>query len=402
MNTRALRTIFLIWLAWSVIVIGYVQVAQRRYEPDRPDRSLVWTGEWTNRNSQRGKDYLLDPFMNTQVSWDSEYYLSVATVGYDDPEIALVRTEDGDFSTSYAFFPFYPMVMKVVRLPFTLLGMTPIGASVAAGILVSLVGTLIGMIALYDIVREELGEEGGLRTIFYMLIFPTSMFFAVVYTEGLFVALAFGSLALMRRKHFMWAAVLAALATWTRSVGAALVLPLLIAWVLEFRRAEDKRSLWFRLPVLFLPVIAYGLWRLAYGMQFDAVEEAWFGNSLLNLQGTLDAWAMMFERARENPQTSVVVGLQVVTIALTLFSCFAALRRYPEVAAFSLAALLIPLTAGGTSAQSTIRYLIVVPALWIVLGRWGRNTVFDRGWTLASILLLGMQAYLFSFDLWVA
>ncbi len=405
MHTRPLRTIFLIWLAWSLALIGYMQLVQLRYEPDRPDTSLQWTGDWTNRNSQRGKPYLLEPFLNTQVSWDSEFYLSVATVGYDDPEVALVETPRGDYSMSYAFFPLYPLTIKVVRLPFTLLGMTPIAASVAAGVLVSLLGTLVGMIALYDIVREELGEDGGLRTVFYLLIFPTSMFFAVVYTEGLFIGLAFGSLALMRRKQFVWAAVLAALATWTRSIGAVLVLPMLIAWVLAYRKVDvplDKRRLLFQLPVLALPVIAYGLWRLAYGVQFDAVEEFWFGNRLLDIPLTLEFWAGILERARVNGQTAVVVGLEIAATILSLLSIVLCFRRYPELAVFGFLALLIPFTAGGTSTQSTLRYVLVVPTLFVMLGRWGRNASFDRGWTVASILLLAMEAYLFSYDLWVA
>jgi len=405
MHTRPLRTIFLIWLAWSLALIGYMQLVQLRYEPDRPDTSLQWTGDWTNRNSQRGKPYLLEPFLNTQVSWDSEFYLSVATVGYDDPEVALVETPRGDYSMSYAFFPLYPLAIKVVRLPFALLGMTPIAASVAAGVIVSLLGTLAGMIALYDIVREELGADGGLRTVFYLLIFPTSMFFAVVYTEGLFIGLAFGSLALMRRKQFVWAAMLAALATWTRSIGAVLVMPMLIAWVLAYRNTGlplDKRRLLFQLPMLILPIIAYGLWRLAYGVQFDAVEEFWFGNRLLDIPLTLDFWAGILERARENGQTAVVVGLQIAATILSLLSIVLCFRRYPELAVFGFLALLIPFTAGGTSTQSTLRYVLVVPTLFVMLGRWGRNASFDRGWTVASILLLAMEAYLFSYDLWVA
>ena len=58
------------------------------------------------------------------------------------------------------------------------------------------------------------------------------------------------------------------------------------------------------------------------------------------------------------------------------------------------------LTSGAP--QSLIRYVLGVPALYIALGRLGKNVVFDRAWSLASILLLGMEAMLFSFDMWVA
>jgi hypothetical protein len=40
--------------------------------------------------------------------------------------------------------------------------------------------------------------------------------------------------------------------------------------------------------------------------------------------------------------------------------------------------------------------------VFIALSRWGKNPVFDRAWTIASILLMGMLATLFTFDLWVA
>jgi hypothetical protein len=45
--------------------------------------------------------------------------------------------------------------------------------------------------------------------------------------------------------------------------------------------------------------------------------------------------------------------------------------------------------------------MIVAPAMYIVLAMLGRNKVFDRVWTLASLLLLGMSVMLFSFDMWV-
>ncbi|MBE2272294.1 MAG: hypothetical protein IAE80_28930 [Anaerolinea sp.] len=403
MTGRAIRSIVLIWLVWSVILIGYMQLVQMRYEPDRPDDALTWSAQETTRNSQRDKPYLNDPFLNTQVSWDSEFYLSIATVGYDDPDVRVVEEGGTGYSMNYAFMPFYPLVMKVVRLPFTLIGMTPIGASVAAGVLVSLLGALAGMIALYDIVRAELGEEGGIRTAFLLLVFPMSMFFATVYTEGLFVGLSFGSLALMRRKQFIFAAALAACATATRSIGGALLVPLLLAWFVSFRQATNKRTLLIQLPVLvLLPVGAYLLWRMANGVQYDFVQANWFGNAPLDIATTLDAWGQFLERARTTPETAVVVALEITTVALALLSCIWCFRRYPLLAIFGLIGLVVSITSGWNSTNSSIRYMLTVPTLWIMLGRWTRNSVFERGWIVACVLLLAMQAYLFSFDFWVA
>ncbi len=405
MNIRSVRTIVLLWLAWAVVMTAYMQLVPYRYAPSRPDNALTWTANETRRNSNDGKIYLLEPFLNAQVAWDSEYYLSIATVGYEDPALPIVNGHgDVPVVRSYAFFPLYPMAMKVVRVPFELFGMTPIAASTAAGLLISLGGTLAGMLGLYSLSRSYLGEDGGVRTAWMLLIFPTSMFFAVVYTEGLFVGLAFCSLALMQRQRLAAAAVLAALATLTRSVGGVLVVPLALAWLGMLRSAPlaERRAIWLRLPLLALPLAAYGLHRLTLGPQFDLVENVYFGNGLLQISRTLDAWGQLLAHASQHPETVVHIVLSVAALALALLSCVLNLRRYPGLALFGLLAIAVPLVSGWTGTASTIRYTMVAPTLWIMLAGWGRRPSFERIWTLVSVLLLAMMGFLFAWDYWVS
>ena len=120
---------------------------------------------------------------------------------------------------NYAFLPFYPMMMRMLSFPLQVFGLNAIATATLAGIIISMLGTLGGMLALYDLTKDELGESGGVRTAFYLIVFPTGMFLAQVYTEGLFVGLAFGALAMTKREKWVWAAVLAVFATWTRAVG---------------------------------------------------------------------------------------------------------------------------------------------------------------------------------------
>jgi hypothetical protein len=392
-----------LWLAWSIIIVGYMELASIRYQPERPDYALVWSDTETTQRSNLNNPYLLDSMLNSIVAWDSEYYLSIATVGYEDIENVVPVEADGEVhSKSYAFFPLYPYLMKVVRLPFVLLGFSPIGASTIAGLIVSLLGILGGMLAIYDLCREELGEEGALRVVFFMMIFPVSYFFAVVYTEGLFVGLAFGSLAFLRRKQWIAAALLAAFATWTRSIGAVLLLPLLLSWAYEYRKSEDKRNLLLHLPILFAPLLAYGIWRWAFGIHFDFVQDNWFGNRLFDISTTMRAWGAMLAHAQEFPEARFHVILGLSAVVLAVLSCLFNARKYPYLAIFGFLALLVPMTGGWTGTNSAIRYVLVVPTLWIMLGQWSKNMVFERAWTLLSILLLAMQAFLFSVDMWSA
>lgn len=403
-RTSTWRRVVLLWLAWAGIMIGFQTLVSERYQPNRPDRALEWTPNETGRTSQRGRPYLLDPFMNNQVAWDSEYYLSIATAGYDDTDVLSANTPEGEIALNYAFFPLYPLIMSVVRVPFTLLTETPIAASVAAGMLIALLGTLGGMIALYDIARDELGEDGALRTVFYLLIFPSAFFLAQVYTEGLFIGLAFGSLALLRRQKLLYAALLAALATLTRSVGVLLIVPLALSWLSTIDRKAFRLTpeLIGRGVLVLAPLMAYGLWRLTLGHPFTLVEENYFGRELFNFDSFSRGVTFAFEQfmAGENRQMRAYYGMEFAAVVLAVITSLFTLRRYPGLTLFGLLAIVISVTSGAP--QSLIRYMLPVPAIYLALGRWGRAPVFDRAWTLLSLLVLGMQVSLFTFDMWVA
>jgi hypothetical protein len=387
---KSSQRIALIWVLWSILIIIYMQFASTRLVSTHANNEESIAIQGTNYYSTQ--PYLNEPFLNSQVAWDSEFYLSVATIGYDDENVRLVYNQTGDesYSMSYAFFPFYSYVMKVVRFPFTLFGLQPIAASTLAGVMISLLGTLGAMLALYDLAKNELGEEGAVRSVFLMLIFPSSYFFSVVYTEGLFVGLAFGSLAMLRRKEWIAAAVLAVFATWTRSIGIALFFPLLLSWGLEFYKAEEKRGLLFHLPLVFAPIFAYALWRFFFGEQFDFVQEYRFHNGLFNIQRAIEAWQLALSPSEYYPAGYFQLLLGLGAGLLAMLTCFLNWRKYPHLALFGFLALLVPMTSGSTATQSTIRYVLVVPTLWISLARWSQSKVFGIVWILLSGVLLAL------------
>src|SRR5215211_1885130 len=247
------RIIFFVWLVWAITVIVFQAWADARIVVRWPDNALTWTTNETGRNYQKDQPYLLEPFMNQQVAWDSEYYLAIAVGGYDDPATDLVGPPDNQITLSYSFLPFYPLLIRLFVFPLSLLGLNPIATATLAGVIVSALGALGGMLALYDLTRDSLGEDGALRAAFYLIIFPTGFFLVQVYTEGVFVGLVFGCLAMLRRKQWLYAALFAAGATLTRAVGVSLIVPMLIAWLrtgdwvdldLEWKQIRFQRALW--------------------------------------------------------------------------------------------------------------------------------------------------------------
>ena len=448
MTKLAIRNIILTWLAWLLIVIGFQALATARLQPQWPDKAQQWTQDFTvPATYQKGHPYLLETFMNNQVSWDSEYYLGIAVGGYDDPCVpavnahlqgAPVRCTDETIapnlwngttiSLSYAFFPFYPLMIHLFAIPLGLLKLNAIASATLAGVIVSALGTLAAMLALYDLTRESLGEEGGMRAVFYLLIFPTGFFLVQIYTEGLFVGLAFACLAMLKRKHLVYAALLAMAATWTRAVGIALIIPMAITWIrtdewmsldqewgqLFFRRIP-LRPLWHAL-LAFAPLFAFLIWRFSYlGFAFDFVESNYFGRVLLDFGTSFSTWSRAFVEMAAgllntkgppaqqwfvNPEHSAYYLTEFLGLGVALVAILRCLKSDPEVAWFSLAVFLISWGSGG--AQGIHRYVLAAPAVFIALARWGRNPVFDRAWTLLSALLMGLLAMLFAFNFWVA
>ena len=403
------RNILLIWLGWFVVLFGIQTVVPMRLNLKRPDQAVAWSAQETTLANKKNNPLLADPFMNEQVAWDSEYYLSIALYGYDD------RSEGMDWLTSdtgeerslnYAFFPLYPQFINLfyrVLSPFTT-AMTDLARGTLAGVIVSLLGTLAAMFALYDLMRDEMDENDRLRAVFYFLIFPSAFFMATVYTEGLFMGIAFSVLALSKRGNWVGASLLAILAPWTRAVGAALFIGLVVRWLLTFDwkksfKAQLTRNFFLQGFFATFPALSYYAWRWSdFGKGWEVTQQ-WFGRVELGFTQTIGAYAWQLEHAATHPESQVYFALEFICLALALATTFVYLRKDPAVALFGLTVIVLSTFSGG--GQGLARYVLPVPAIYIVLACWGRNPAFDRTWTLASAFTMGLSAVLFAFDFWV-
>jgi hypothetical protein len=258
-----------------------------------------------------------------------------------------------------------------------------------------------------------------MRAAFYLLIFPTGFFLVQVYTEGLFVGLAFACLAMLRRGKWLPAALLGAAATLTRAVGVALIIPMAITW---FRTGDwldidmEWRQLyhWFRAPnrktlisfgkmiLAFAPLIAYLVWKFSrLGFFFDYVEARFFGRGLLDFGAAFYNWATAYKSMFAHiPEQTAYFLTEFLGLGIGIVTCIACIRRKPEIAWFSLAVLII--SWGSGPAQGIQRYILAAPAVFYMLAYWGKNPVFDRAWIILSTMLMALLAMLFAFNFWVA
>ena len=100
------------------------------------------------------------------VRWDAGWYLSIAERGYwFDPQR----------SSNVAFFPLFPLLIKVVAL------LT--GNVVVAGLLVANVAALGATVALWRWVRAEAGPAAAESSVLWRLVYPFSFFLHSIYAE---------------------------------------------------------------------------------------------------------------------------------------------------------------------------------------------------------------------------
>jgi hypothetical protein len=214
---------------------------------------------------------------------------------------------------------------------------------------------------------------------------------------------------MMRQKRWPWATLLATLTIFTRPNGLAILVPLF--WILgreawrQWRVADPSgkpghplRSL-LNLAWGLIPVAAFLAWKISpSGHLFSTVQALFFGSAPFHLINSLWAWKDSFLLLfGPNPQTRIYYGIEFAAILLGLVSIGLTIRKHPEMALFGLGIIGIALTSGAPLALH--RYVLAVPTVFLVLSRWGRNTAFDRAWTVLSLLLMGLLAAVFTFDM---
>ena len=179
---------------------------------------------------------------------DALWYLRIATGGYS--------TGDG----SAAFFPFYPLLVRTVSW---MVG----GRPLLAATLVSNASFFGALLVLYDLTARHYSESVARRTVVLLVVFPTSFFFLAPYSESLFLLLTLLAFRWARQDRWALAALAAALAALTRSIGIVLV-PALLVMAVERWRAEGG-SPWPRvlgaLGALAGPLAYLAWWELVHG-----------------------------------------------------------------------------------------------------------------------------------------
>jgi hypothetical protein len=220
--------------------------------------------------------------LNYWAHWDGAWYSEIATAGYSERA-----------PTSTAFFPLYPLLMR--------LGIALQGGPAWWGVLISLSATLLALFFVYRIAQNLYGSRAARAATLGLAFFPTAFFLNAVYTEALFLALTAGSVWAARvRRNLLLAGLLGALASATRNLGFLLFIPLLFEWLRDRRGFGLKGLAGLALvPAGLLGYVAFLWGRFGEPLVFARQQAEHWGRELANPFTTLErAWQTARDGAR--------------------------------------------------------------------------------------------------------
>ncbi|MCL6589259.1 MAG: hypothetical protein K6U80_04820 [Firmicutes bacterium] len=320
--------------------------------------------------------------LQSLANWDGEWYLKIATKGYD--------------LQSAAFFPLYPLT---IRLLHTLGINLTIAALLAANL--ALFGAAI---VFYRLMKLDYPEDICRNAVWYLMLFPTSLYFSASYTESLFLFLVLTAFYNARRERWLLAGLAGLLAALTRNWGVFLLIPLFYEYLdrIQFNlRLVKVKALWLLLiPTGLAGFMAYLYWRLGDPLAFVTAQSYWkrsftfpwqaFAIAVQNVRNDSHFGANLLDLIFSSAGLGLIIlGIRKIRISYQIYAAIG---------------ILIPLLAAAPWAGllSMPRFLIVLFPVLTTLAVIIRDQETKTGMIAVFAGFLGYFSVLFAQSRWVA
>lgn len=313
------------------------------------------------------------------VSWDGSHYANIAQHGYASLQLA-------------AFYPLFPLFEHLLA--------APVGGPSFAGLLIANVSELAAF-GLLRMLFERLTDARLARyALLYLAFSPLAFYFAMPYTESLFLLLSVGVFVAMERRRCLLAGLFAALLVLTRPTGIA-ILPALLYLLLRWRVSWPRLLTALALPCAALAGFAgYLVWRFGTPLASSQADAIYWHKTLdwpwVAFVGSLN---MIVNGAGVIVRQHAIVDVILVGAALACAAAYhpiaARLRLDQEYAIYIWASMLLALSFPLVQPElsdllaSAPRFLLVVFPLYLPLAFQGsRSRAFHLA--LLTAQLLGM------------
>ena len=374
-NQKAIKFIIEVFFVWQAVIFLISFFASRQF----PARERFMYND--------GKEIVNPIFLWDRANFDGIHYLLISRGGYG--------------LYQQAFFPLYPKLIQSLRPVFG-------GKDLLAAVFVSNISLFAYLILLYKLACLDYSESIAQKTIIFFLVFPTSFFGGMVYTEALFLMLLLGSFYAARKDKWLVAGILGGLASYTRLIGVFIFPALVWEWWQGRRMRGEKWEVEKLAETLLVPlgllVYMKFLWRKWNDPLMFIHVQPLFGaersNNIILIYQVFWRYFKMILTTKLDPLYFAVwlELLSAVSFIVLLFLAFKKGMRisYLIFAAFSF---FIPALTGTFS--SLPRYVLVMFPCFILMGVIKDKIVCKILWISFSLLFIISSIFFFR-GYWIA
>ena len=323
-------------------------------------------------------------FFANWMQWDSHHYQSIALNGY---------VFFNQHWPNIAFFPLYPLL---IRFFYPLVGKH----TEVAALLVSNLAWLAALLLMYDLLTRDFDRAIAIRTIVFLLVFPTSFYFGAGYSESVALVFTVAAVWAMRRRYWWLAGAAGGLLALTRVPGVFIAPVLALTY---FQHHQWRwRAIRADLLAVFLPPLGLASFMFYQWLRFDTpfafmiAQRDW--DNQLSLPWVMPN--MLIARLQTSfdwPITLFQIVVWVAFVGLTLVAVF----RLPL--AYSLTAVLLIVPPYLSSwFRSLPRHVLIVFPCFVALALLMDQTWLRRALIGAMVILLIIATVLYVNGFWVA
>jgi len=320
-------------------------------------------------------------FFESFSNWDADHFLTIAQSGYSE-------------RVQYAFFPLYPISIKFFSYVFNNL--------IISGLIASLIFSSVGVYFFHKLLKFDYKENFSARVLLALLVFPTSFYFLLIYSESLFFLTTILSFYLARKKRkdlldYCLITLFAAFASATRILGVATILGI---WTEVFLSQDKSRLKWI---MLFAPLglVLYGLFlfqNTGNPFYFLIAEQNW--SRELSIPGSNIINNITFVITNPLNAVSIVAFLDLFFTVFGLGMVLRSIRFLrPSYYVYAAVSILIPLMTPVLGSMP--RFLLPIFPIFILLASIKR-TRLQLAYVYLGILLQAVYIILYINKLWVS
>jgi Gpi18-like mannosyltransferase len=336
--------------------------------------TFAFTTQWWNYHEAGLQDMrvftadFLEKVKTLVLQDDAGLYLEVVRDGYE------TRPFDTHTFANWAFFPLHPWIWRVTIA----IGIPPW----LSGLVLANVFFFLALVQIHRWVSLTVDQATAERAVLCVALFPTAYFFAMPFSEPLYILLASSCLLSIERKRWSWAAGFAALCSGTRVVGVLLT-PLLW-WYARRDLSFAKRTLLSAIGATGLIVFMAVLWhKTGNPLAFADIQVAWGRNGNNWLPPLIAPFTKPTLAAESWNAVWITSGSLILGLAAAVWLWLRKLHAY---ALYALACLLLPWSSGSMMGMS--RYVNVCLPVFLALAVWLKRPYGLLTWLILSACLL--------------